>query len=81
MGGCMSHIQDSNDRNSKYVCAICHKGLSDRYLECTSCGSYLHYQCGRFGNYNLERCLVCSKRGSLIKRINLDLDQDRRNTI
>ena len=56
MGGCMSHIQDSNDRNSKYVCAICHKG-HDRYLECTS-DSYLHYQCGRFGNYNLERCLV-----------------------
>ena len=81
MGGCMSCNHDTDDKYNKYVCGVCHKKLGDRYLECTRCDSYLHYQCGRVGNFNLECCVLCGKKGCLIKRINLDLHDDRRNTI
>ena len=46
MGGCMSCNDDTDDNYDKYVCGVCHKKLGDRYLECTRCDSYLHYQCG-----------------------------------
>ena len=81
MGGCMSHIYDTNEKHDVYMCGLCNKGLSDRYLECCYCNRYMHYACARFGNYHLEHCSICGKNGSLIKRVNLELDPERRNTI
>ena len=81
MGVCVSYNYDEDEIQSKYVCGVCNKELSVRYLECSYCNKYSHYTCGKASNNSLERCIICDRKGGLIKRFNLELDKDRRNTI
>jgi len=81
MGGCMSYFQDSSNKKKKDLCGICHKEVGIRYLECSNCQRYLHYDCTKVGNRDLDFCDICRKRGSLFRRVNLNLAHDKLNSL
>ena len=81
MGGCVSSNYHDQNLQSEYLCGVCNKELSDRYLECSYCKNYTHYACSRLSSYSLEHCIICGRMGGLIKRFNADLDKNRVNTI
>jgi len=53
MGGCVSSNYHGEGLQSDYVCGVCNKELSDRYLECSYCKNYTHYACSRLSSYSL----------------------------